>query len=83
MPDGLCAVIEKATVKTPPIFHVLQETGAIPERDMFNTYNMGVGMVMIVSDKHADRALTALNSFESGAYVIGEIAEGEEKVRIC
>ena len=50
---------------------------------MFNTYNMGVGMALIVSQETADAALNALNGFDLGAYVIGEIAAGEEKVRIC
>ena len=83
VPDGLCAVIEKAAIRTPPIFKVLQETGGIPERDMFNTYNMGVGMVMIVSKTSADAAIASLNSSGQDAYVIGEIQAGEEKVRIC
>ena len=83
VPDGLCAVIDKAAIRTPPIFKVLQETGGIPERDMFNTYNMGVGMAMIVSGTSADAAIAALNSSGQDAYVIGEIRAGEEKVRIC
>jgi phosphoribosylformylglycinamidine cyclo-ligase len=83
VPEGLCAVIEKAAIKTPAIFPYLQGVGSIPERDMFNTYNMGVGMALIVSKTTADAALAALNSFGLGAYVIGEVAAGEEKVRIC
>ena len=83
VPNGLCAVIEKASIRTPAVFRVLQETGNIPERDMFNTYNMGVGMALIVSKETADAALEALNGFDLGAYVVGEIGEGEEKVRIC
>ena len=84
VPEGLCAVIDKAAIRTPAIFRLLQETGNIPERDMFNTFNMGVGMAIIVSKATADAALAALNSFDSlGAYVVGEIAAGEDKVRIC
>ena len=83
VPQGLCARIEKAAIKTPAIFHVLQKTGKIPERDMFNTYNMGVGMALIVSKETADAALGALNGFDLGAYVIGEIKAGEDKVEIC
>ncbi len=83
VPDGLCASIEKAAIRTPAIFRVLQETGNIPERDMFNTFNMGVGMVLIVSKESADAALAALNSFGLGAYSFGEIVRGEDKVRIC
>ena len=83
VPGGLCAVIERAAIRTPPIFHILQKTGSIPERDMFNTYNMGVGMAMIVSRESADAAMGALNAFDIGAYIVGEIEAGEEKVRIC
>ena len=83
VPEGLCACIDKAAIKTPAIFSYLQGVGNIPERDMFNTYNMGVGMAVIVSKDTADAALDALNGFGLGAYVIGEIAAGEEKVRIC
>lgn len=78
IPAGLCARIEKAAVKTPAIFSLLQRRGAIPERDMFNTYNMGVGMSLIVSAATADRALAALKGAGEDAYAIGEIAEGEE-----
>jgi len=83
VPEGLCAVIDKAAIQTPAIFELLQKTGNIPERDMFNTFNMGVGMAIIVSKATADSALSALNSFGLGAYVVGEIAAGEDKVRIC
>ncbi len=83
VPRGLTARIEKAAIRTPAIFPFLQETGGIPERDMFNTYNMGVGMAMIVSGETADKAIEALDSFGVGAYVIGEITAGEERVRIC
>ena len=83
VPKGLSARIEKAAVKTPAIFRVLQEAGAIPERDMFNTFNMGVGMALIVSKETADAALDALNGFDLGAYVVGEIAVREDRVQIC
>ena len=83
VPDGLCAKIEKAAIRTPAIFPYLQASGKIPERDMFNTYNMGVGMAVIVSKQTADAALDALNGFDLGAYVIGEITAGEDKVQIC
>ena len=83
VPDGLCAVIEKSAIRTPGVFRYLQDCGKIPERDMFNTYNLGVGMTLIVSKETADAALSALNGFDLNAYVIGEIAAGEEKVRIC
>ena len=83
LPDGLGAKIEKAAIRTPAIFRLLQETGSIPERDMFNTYNMGVGMSLIVSGETADKALAALKEKGVDAYVVGEIVKSEEKVSIC
>ena len=83
LPDGLTAKIEKAALKTPPIFSMLQRMGGIPEHDMFNTYNMGVGMTVIVSKEDADRALAALKAEGCDAYVIGEIVEGDERVTLC
>ena len=83
IPDGLGARIEKEKIRVLPIFRLIAEKGDISERDMFNTYNMGVGMAVIVSKDTADKALDALNGFGLGAYIIGEIAVGEEKVRIC
>ncbi|MBR6840666.1 MAG: phosphoribosylformylglycinamidine cyclo-ligase, partial [Oscillospiraceae bacterium] len=80
VPDGLCARIERNAVRIPPIFSLLQKTGDIPERDMFNTFNMGVGMALIVSRGTADAALRTLQENGEAAYVIGEIAAGEEKI---
>ena len=80
IPDGYCAKIDKAAVKIPPIFKLLQEKGNIPERDMFNTFNMGVGMILIVSKETADAALNALNAAGEDAYIIGEIDRGEDKL---
>ena len=79
LPEGLAAKIDKAAIKTPPIFAMLQSMGSIPERDMFNTFNMGVGMTVIVSPDDADKALAALDD----AYVIGEIVESDERVILC
>ena len=80
VPDGLCARIDRAAVRTPAIFSLLQRTGDIPERDMFNTYNMGVGMSLVVSEDTADAALAALKAAGEDAYYIGRITRGEEKV---
>ena len=80
IPDGLCAKIDKASIQVPPIFKLLQETGGIPERDMFNTYNMGVGMALIVSPETQDAAMEALRTEGIDAYVIGQIISGEEQV---
>ena len=83
IPDGLCAKIDKFSLRTPPIFGMLQRMGSIPEHDMFNTYNMGVGMTMIVAKDDADKALAALKENGQDAYVIGEVVSGEEKVALC
>ena len=80
LPDGLTAKIDKAAIRTLPIFSMLQSKGNIPEHDMFNTYNMGVGMTVIVAKEDVDRAIAAL---DCGAYVIGEIVSGEERVTLC
>ena len=83
IPDGLCAKIEKAAIRTPGIFDLLQRMGDIPEHDMFNTYNMGVGMTMVVSRDTADAAVAALKAGGCDAYAVGEIVSGEEKVTLC
>ncbi|MBS6354238.1 phosphoribosylformylglycinamidine cyclo-ligase [Oscillibacter sp.] len=83
LPEGMTAKIEKDAVRTPPIFKMLQETGRIPERDMFNTFNMGVGMAVIVSRDTADQALSALVQHGCPGYVMGEIVPGEERVILC
>ena len=83
VPEGLCAKIDMAAIRTPAIFGLLQRTGDIPERDMFNTYNMGVGMSVVVSKETADKALEVLRAAGEDAYVIGEIVKGEEKVVLC
>jgi len=83
IPDGLGARIEKAAVKTPAIFKLLQEKGNIPERDMFNTFNMGVGMILVVSPETADKAVAALRAQGEEPYVLGEITASEEKVVLC
>ena len=83
IPDGLCAKIEKAAIRTPGIFDLLQRMGNIPEHDMFNTYNMGVGMTMVVSRDTADAAVAALKAGGCDAYAVGEIVSGEEKVTLC
>ena len=83
IPDGLCAKIEKAAIHTPAIFGLLQRMGSIPEHDMFNTYNMGVGMTMVVSRDTADAALSALKAGGCNAYAVGEIVADQEKVVLC
>ena len=80
IPDGLCAKIDKSAVRILPIFDVIAKWGNIPERDMFNTYNMGVGMSIIVPAYQVNTALDILHAHGEDAYVIGEIIKGEEKV---
>ena len=83
VPNGLCAKIEKAAVRTPAIFRLLQAEGNISEHDLFNTFNMGVGMTIVVSRGTADRALETLRDSGTAAYVLGEIVRGDEKVALC
>ena len=83
IPDGLMAKVEKKAIKVLPIFDVIAKTGNIPERDMFNTYNMGVGMSIVVSKADVDSALDILKAHGEDAYVIGEIVKGDEGVVIC
>ncbi len=82
VPDGLCAKIDRAAVRTPAIFRLLQEQGDIPERDMFNTFNMGVGMSITVAAADAERALAILRNQGGDAYIIGEIIAGKEKIEL-
>ena len=80
IPDGLCAKIDKASVRVLPIFDLIASFGNIPERDMYNTYNMGVGMSVVVPAREAQLALDILREQGIDAYVIGQIIAGEEKV---
>ena len=82
IPDGLGAKVNKSAVKVLPIFTLLQETGNIPERDMFNTFNMGVGMSVVVSKEDADKALEILKANGEDAYIIGEIIKSDDKIII-
>ena len=82
IPDGLTAVIRKDSVRVLPVFDLIQKTGNIPKRDMFNTFNMGVGMTLIVSPVTADRVLETLREHGSDAYIIGEIGKGDEGLRM-
>ncbi len=83
IPEGLSAKIDRSAVKVLPIFELIAKTGNIPERDMFNTFNMGVGMSIILDKKDADKALEILKANGEDAYVIGEVVEGDEGVIIC
>ena len=77
---GLSAKIKRADVQVLPIFDLIARTGNIPERDMFNTFNMGVGMIACVAKEDADLALSTLKAAGEDAYILGELVEGEEGV---
>ena len=80
IPKGLTAKINKSAVKVLPIFKLIEKTGNIPERDMYNTYNMGVGMSVVVPAAEADKALEILRANGEDAYLIGEIIKGDDGV---
>ena len=83
IPDGLGAKSEKSAVRVLPIFDLIAKKGGVPERDMFNTFNMGVGMSVVVDKNDADAALAILREHGEDAYVLGEIVESDEKVSLC
>ncbi|MBQ9828615.1 MAG: phosphoribosylformylglycinamidine cyclo-ligase, partial [Lachnospiraceae bacterium] len=80
IPEGLGACIDKSAVRVLPIFDLIAKTGGIDERDMFNTFNMGVGMSITVKRDDAERALEILKNDNEDAYVIGEIVKSDEKI---
>jgi phosphoribosylformylglycinamidine cyclo-ligase len=82
LPDGLSAKIARADVQTLPVFDLIAKTGNIPERDMFNTFNMGVGMCAVVDKNDADKAVAAIKAAGEEAYVLGELVESDEGVII-
>ena len=83
IPKGFGAKIDKSALQILPIFELLQKEGNIPERDMFNTFNMGIGMSVIVDKNDADKALEILRENGEDAYIIGEIEKSDESVKIC
>ena len=82
LPKGLSAKIKRSNVQVLPIFDLIAKTGNIPERDMFNTFNMGIGMIVSVDKNDADKAVEVLNSAGEQAYVLGELVESDEGVII-
>ncbi len=83
MKEGLTAKVERAAVPVLPIFDLIAKTGNIPERDMFNTYNMGVGLCVAVSKETADACIKAFTDAGEKAFVLGEVIEGDEGVILC
>ena len=83
LPAGISAKIERSAVQVLPIFDLIAKSGNIPERDMFNTFNMGVGMIVCVDKADADKAVAAINEAGEEAYVLGELVDSDEGVIIC
>ena len=83
IPEGLCAAVDRAAVRVLPIFDLIAKVGNISERDMFNTFNMGVGMSIVVPEEQAETALSVLREHGEDAYPIGRIERGDERIRIC
>ncbi len=82
LPKGISARIKRSDVQVLPIFDLIAKTGSIPERDMFNTFNMGVGMTVVVSPEDADKAISVLRAAGEDAYVLGELTESDDGVII-
>ena len=81
--DGVHAVIKKDSYEVPAIFKLLQEKGGIEEHMMYNTYNMGIGMIVAVDSADADRTMEAVRAAGETCYVVGEIKDGDQGVTIC
>lgn len=82
LPNGISAKIQRKNVQVLPIFDVIAKTGNIPERDMFNTFNMGVGMTVVVDKNDVDKAIAAIKAAGEDAYVLGELVDSDEGVII-
>lgn len=82
VPSGLCAEIERRAVKVLPIFNLIAKTGGISERDMFNTFNMGVGMSVVVAAKDAEKSMDILKENGENPYIIGKIIKSDDKIVI-
>jgi phosphoribosylformylglycinamidine cyclo-ligase len=83
LPEGVCAEVHKNSYPIPAIFKLLQNKGKIEEQMMYNTYNMGLGMVLAVDPADADRAVAAIKAAGETAYVVGEVKTGEKGVNLC
>jgi len=83
LPDGVKAVVHKGTWPVHPVFRLIQEKGNVPEKDMYNTFNMGIGMVLAVPAEIAPFVVAEANNQGEKAYIIGETVKGEEKLEIC
>ena len=82
LPEGIVAKIEKKAVPVPPVFDLIAKTGKIPERDMYNTFNMGAGLVLAVAAEDVSRAVAAISAAGETAFVIGECTAGDKGVEL-
>ena len=83
LPDGICAEVKKDSYPVLPIFKLMQKKGQIEEKIMYNTYNMGLGMVLAVEEKDVQTAIAAIEAAGEKAYVVGHTAAGEKGVVLC
>ncbi len=83
LPDGINAIIKKDSYEVPAIFRLMQKTGNLDEKMMYNTYNMGLGMVLAVSSEDAQKTIAAIEAAGETAYIVGECQAGEKGVTIC
>ena len=83
LPKNLSAIINKSNWEVPPIFNLLQSVGDISEPDMFNTFNMGIGMILCVDSAETDAIMKKLKDIGEKAHILGEVTEGEYGVKIC
>ena len=83
LPDGVRAVVKKDSYEVPAIFKLMQKTGDIEEQMMYNTYNMGIGMIVAVDPADVDKTMEAMRAAGDTPYVVGKITEGEKGVTLC
>ena len=81
--DGVSIKIDKNSYEVPAIFNLIQERGNIPERDMYNTFNMGIGMAIIVPENEVEKSIQILKEAGEDAYLIGEVVEGNKEIIIA
>lgn len=83
LPEGVCASVKKDSYEVPPVFRLLQKKGGIEEKMMYNTYNMGIGMVLAVDPEDVDKTMEAIKAAGEEPYVIGNVETGEKGVKLC
>ena len=83
LPEGVRAVVKKDSYEIPPIFELMRRTGNLEEKMMYNTYNMGLGMVLAIDPADVDKTIAALEAAGEKAYVVGHVEQGEKGVTVC